>query len=129
MSDVITAVKGVDRQRVGPGSETEAPVKFAAVNLAASADQSVVAAVTGKKIRVLSLDLTGSTGDGTLLFESDEDTDVALTGLIPFDITVPALNRMKWESKHGLFETNAGKALTATCATVTVDGWLTYIEV
>jgi hypothetical protein len=113
--------------RGGVGSEDDVKVKFASLNLAASGDQSVVAAVTGKKIRVLELFMSGSTGDGTILFESG--TATALTGLIPFDITVPTLNNFHLKSRWGLFETAAGAALTATCATVTVDGWVKYIEI
>ena len=117
----------VTHSKHGVGSEIDVKVKFAAINLAASADQSVVAAVTGKKIRVLKIDVTGATGDGTLLLESG--TATAISGLIPFDITVPALNRWNVEARHGVVETAAGEALTATCATVTVDGFLLYMEV
>ena len=109
------------------GSESDVNFKFAALNLDASGDQSVVAAVTGKKIRVLEIFMSGSTDDGTILFESG--TDTALTGLIPFDVSVPSLNNWHLKAPHGLFETAAGEALTATCATVTVDGWVKYVEI
>ena len=121
------AATAVTHTQAGVSSEVDCKVKFAAVNLAASGDQSVVAAVTGKKIRVLEIDVLGSTDDGTLLFESG--TATALTGLVPFDIDVPTLNRWKASAPQGLFETAAGEALTATCATVTVDGFIKYVEI
>ena len=96
--------------------------KFAVVN-AASGDNSIVAAVTGKKIRVLSgLLVAGAIGN--VRFESAAG-GTALTGVM---VCVASSVLPFPFNPLGHFETVAGQALSLE-ATADVDGWVTYIEV
>ena len=87
-------------------------------------DTAVVAAVSGKKIRVLSYYLVPA-GSGVYRFESTAGGD-ALTGqMTPADGTPIAANF----NPLGHFETNAGEPLNLEAATAGCDGHLMYIEV
>lgn len=105
-----------------PGS---AVVKYAVIDAAASGDNTLVSAVTGKKIRVLSAFLVAS-NTVTVRFESGA-SGTALTGqmVLGASTVVPfAYN------PHGHFETAAGALLNLELSgAVSVDGCLTYIEV
>lgn len=90
-----------------------------------SGDNTLVAAVTGKKIRVLSLFLTAAAA-AAIRFES-ATSGTALTGVIALAQATPFVlpyNPLGW------FETNAGELLNAEMTTSNaVDGALQYIEV
>jgi hypothetical protein len=103
-------------------------VKFAAVNLAKNGDRAVVAAVVGKKIRVLGMHLVGSAGDGTALFTTATG-GTAISGVVTVDIDV-AQPLANLESEFGLFETVAGEGLYCTLsANMDLDGVISYVEV
>jgi len=100
--------------------------KFVAVDHATSGNNTIVAAVTGKKIRVLAgfLIMTGTTV--TLRFESAAD-GTALTGqmLLPAGGTI-ALPFCP----VGHFETVVSELLNLELSGAqSVDGWLVYVEV
>ena len=96
--------------------------KFAVVN-AAVGDNAIVAAVTGKKIRVLS-GLLVAGAIGTVRFESAAG-GTALTGIM----VCVASNVLPFPfNPLGHFETVAGQALSLE-TTADVDGWVTYVEV
>jgi hypothetical protein len=79
---------------------------------AATADQSLVAAVAGKKIRVHAVFASNAGTLGTLLFES------ATTVISPtFDVIADGGGFVLNWNPVGWFETAAGEALTATTAT------------
>lgn len=109
-------------------AETKLAVKYAAVDVAGSGDNTIVAAVTSpsnKKIRVLSLFLI-SAGTVTTRFESGAG-GTALTGQMNLvansGYTLP-FNPAGW------FETAAGVLLNLELsAAISVDGSLSYIEV
>jgi hypothetical protein len=108
--------------RAGNGS---APVKYAKIDVASSGDNTIVAAVTGKKIRVISLFLVAD-GATTVRFESGA-SGTALTGAMALiastGIALPL-------NEHGWFETAAAALLNLELsAVVSVDGGLSYIEV
>ena len=122
-----TEVHNISHVRVGARGENPRAVKFAAINVdAAQTDASLVAAVVGKKIRVLSLHLLVG-ADATVLLESGGST--ALTGVVP--LTAAAQEWANLEPEHGVCETAAGEALTVTNVGVggTLDGVLSYVEV
>lgn len=104
-------------------SGTEA--KYAAIDAAASGDNTIVAAVADKKIRVLSLFLVAS-GAITARFESGAGGS-ALTGQMQLGanggVVLP-------HNPDGWFETAAGALLNLELSGATsVDGALTYTEV
>ncbi len=100
--------------------------KFAAIDAAGSGDNTIVAAVSGKKIRVLSLHVTMTGTLVTIRFESGA-AGTALTGqmqpLAGNSITLPY-------SPLGWFETASGVLLNMELGGAqSVDGCLVYIEV
>jgi hypothetical protein len=100
-------------------------IKYAVIDAATSGDNTIVTAVTGKKIRVLSCFLVAASAV-TTRFESGAG-GTALTGqmncaanggyVLPFN-------------EGGWFETAAGSLLNLELGgAVSVDGSLSYIEV
>lgn len=99
-------------------------IKRAVIDTATSGDTTIVPAVTGKKIRVLSMFLVGG-GSVTARFESATG-GTALTGQMTLAtgtvISLP-FNPLGW------FETSASQLLNLELSgAVTVDGALQYIE-
>lgn len=98
------------------------PIKFAVISKTATGD--LVAAVTGKKIRVLGYQLTASAAF-TANFESGT-TDI--TGVM----NIPANGALSYAGgrEAPAFETAAGAKLALTLGgTGQVSGFLSYIEV
>ncbi len=92
-----------------------------AVISGASTDNTLVAAVTGKKIRVTSFYLVAVTAV-TVAFESS--TTSALTGIMSLGATGVLQAGF---NPHGHFETVAAELLNMTLGgAVQVSGWLTY---
>lgn len=97
--------------------------KFAPIAAASSGDNSLVAAVTGRRIRVLAFSLHFS-GTVDAKFQS-ASTD--LTGLFYGTAGVQAQGAY---SEVGLFETAAGEALELNLSAATaVGGYVVYCEV
>lgn len=95
---------------------------YAAINVSTAGDNTLVAAVAGKRIRVLSYTLVCSAVE-TVRFESGAG-GTALTGQMEFGANGGAAVTCD----HGLFETAAGALLNLELATgVNVDGHLTYV--
>jgi hypothetical protein len=104
---------------------TPLEVKRAVIDFAGSGNNTLVAAVTAKKIRVLSVTLVVA-GAVTVRFESGAG-GTALTGQMSlaanggFDAPF---------NPHGHFQTAAGELLNLELSdAVSADGWLTYVEV
>ena len=100
-------------------------VKRAAIDAASSGDNTLVAAVTGKKIRVLALAIT-MTGTAVTIRFDDGAGGTALTGLMQptqgQTVTLP-FNPVGW------FETSAATLLNLELGGAqSVDGVLVYIE-
>ena len=107
-----------------PG-ESIAKIKFAVIDKAGSGDNELIAAVAGKKLRVLAYVLV-SGGTVTVRFESAAG-GTALTGQM-----TTAVNNIisSGYSPVGHFETIAGEALNLELGgAVTVDGHLVFQEV
>ena len=100
------------------------PIKYAKISAASSGDNTLVAAVASKRIRVLDV-LIVATDAVTVSFESDA-SGTALTG----DISLAANGGFApGFDLHGHFQTVAGELLNLELGgAVQVDGWLTYIE-
>ncbi len=100
--------------------------QYAVIAAAGAGDNTLVAAVTGKKIRVLSAALVASGGANTVRFESDAD-GTALSGLMDLGADgqlVLQLNGFGW------LETVAGELLNLELSAATlVAGVLVYQEV
>lgn len=100
-------------------------VKFAKIDAATSGDNTLVAAVAGKKIRVISL-LLVSSGTVNVRFESGA-SGTALTGQM--NLIANTGFSMNW-NPGGWFETAAGSLLNLELSGATsVDGSLSYVEV
>ena len=100
-------------------------VKYAIIDAATSGDNTLVAAVSGYKIRVLSLFLVAA-GTVNTRFESGAG-GTALTGVI--NLTAQAGYALNY-NQGGWFETAAGSLLNLELsAAISVDGSLSYIEV
>lgn len=97
------------------------PELFAFSNPTTGADRQIVAATTGKKIRVLSYLLSAPAGGGTITFK----TAAAAIGPL---ITLGANGLATEADNNGLFETNAGEALN-TNSSATFGVRVTYILV
>lgn len=100
-------------------------IKHAVIDHAASGDNTIVAAVAGKSIHVLSCTLI-SAGDMTIRFESGA-SGTALTG----QMTVTSASGFKADhNPAGHFWTAKGELLNLELSAGTsADGWLNYIEV
>lgn len=123
-TDTFSAALASDKIMV---DKTELTPKFAFLNAAAAtADQTVIASVTSKKLRVLSLRIMGGTTAGSIFFETG--TTTAITETWNFDVR-SGINL--GFSPVGHFETAAGQALTCTTATAsaTCAVGVVYIEV
>lgn len=87
---------------------------------ASSGDNTLVSAVAGSKIRVLSYVLVGA-GTQTAKFQSSTTSD--LTGAMTLIAGYPIVNSLQ---REGLFETVAGEALNLATSASTAAGHLTY---
>lgn len=101
------------------------PVKYASISAATSGNNTLVAAVTGKKLRVLSLTLVATTAVTVKFQSAAGGTD--LTGAMPLGANgVLPMAR----NDDGHFETVAGQLLNLVLGgNVQVSGCLTYVEV
>lgn len=100
-------------------------VKYAVIAATGIGDNTLVAAVTGKKIRVLSLFLVASGGANTVRLESGA-SGTALTGLM--DILADGQLVLP-ENGGGWFETAINTLLNLELSAATlVAGGLTYVE-
>ncbi|TXH35287.1 MAG: hypothetical protein E6Q98_15965 [Rhodospirillaceae bacterium] len=99
--------------------------KFAKIAASASGNNTIVAAVSGKKIRVLALKLIGSDAVNAKWQSGAGGTDLTgLSYLIASSGEVLPFNPAGW------FETAAGALLNLSLsAAVAVGGHLTYVEV
>lgn len=108
----------------GSTPPTPATVKFASIAAAGSGDNALVAAVVGKKIRVISVALSASAAVNAKFRSAAVD----ISGLFYFGSTGPALTLAR--NQNGWFETAAGAALNINLSgAVAVGGMLSYIEV
>lgn len=103
-----------------------AQVKFKVVDAASSGDNTIIAAVSGKKLRVLAGSLTMTGTAVTIRFESAAG-GTALTGqMTPLQGHTIGLPYCP----VGHFETVAGELLNLELGGAqSVDGWLIYQEV
>lgn len=99
---------------------------FAFVNAATGAERSVVAAVAGSRIRVLSYALSMGSGGGTLVFNTKPaGAGAAITPTFNF----PGNGNLSSSFDAGLFETSVGEGLTVTSTVSTCGVLVTYILV
>ncbi len=99
-------------------------VKFASVDVASSGDNSIVALVAGKEIRVISYVLVASGGANTLFWNS------SVGGPLSGGMGLADTGGISANSNTGLFATVAGEALELNLSAATsVDGHISYIEV
>lgn len=99
--------------------------KYAVIDAATLGDNTIVAAVTGKKIRVLAAFIVAS-GAVTVRFESGA-SGTALTGQMVMGANGTLALPL---SSEGWFETAAGSLLNLELSAATsVDGCIVYVEV
>jgi hypothetical protein len=110
---------------LGTDGPTQLDVKRAVVNHGSSGDNTIVAAVTGKKLRVLS-GYVHAAGAVLVRFESGAG-GTALTGQM--SLAANAGVDLPYDPL-GHFETAAGQLLNLELGSgVNVSGWINYIEV
>ena len=107
------------------------PVKYAVIDDASSGDNEVVAAVPGKRIRVISAFLVAA-GAVNVRFESGA-AGTALTGQMNLTTNVGFSLNAAFDAKgrpKGHFQTAKGESLNLELSgAVSVDGSLTYVEI
>jgi hypothetical protein len=97
--------------------------QYALISESTAATNDLVAAVTGKKIRVLSYVLNAAGGANTITFKS---ASTAISGAMDVGDNVSLVA----DCASGLFETAKGEALNLTQSGATlVAGHLTYVLV
>ncbi len=105
-------------------------VKYAVVNATASGDNTVIAAVAGKKLRVVGYS-TASAGTVTVKWKSGASVD--LSGPMPMVAAGSGqgvLGSGTYMAEYGVLETDVGLALVLNLsAAVVVGGHLVYREV
>lgn len=122
---LVGQVAGAHQVDVAYSGTTVLTPKFAAISASSSGSNTLVAAVTSKRIRVLGYAIQAAGGAVSVKFQSAGSTD--LTGLFALvaNQVIPGGDR-----RHGHFQTVAGEALTLNLsAAVQVSGYLTYVEV
>lgn len=120
----IAIASGTSTSVIYDGTTALTP-KFAVINAATSGNNTLVAAVTAKKIRVVQFSLVLGAAT-TVRFESGAD-GTALTGLMEF-----AANSgiSPGYCPIGFFETAANTLLNLELSAANnADGWLVYVEV
>lgn len=124
-TNLIGRVAASDETSTLYNATTALTPKFAVISAALSGDNTLVAAVTGKKIRVLNGVLLAS-GTVSVRFESGA-AGTALTGVIP--LTAQTGFQIPY-APVGNFESASGVLLNLELsAAVGVYGWLCYVEV
>ena len=107
------------------GTAGPAQVKYAVIDAALLGNNTLVAAVTGKKLRVISMFYMAS-GAVTAIFQSGAG-GTALTGGLQHTAQT---GMVLPDNEDGWFETAAGSLLNINLSgAVSVDGALSYIEV
>lgn len=121
-------VSAAARTDVIQNGATQLTPKFKLINETATGDNEIVAAVSGKKIRVLSYVVTGDVA-GTFRWESPAGTPIS--GLMV--MTAVGISNGCVEASFnpcGHFETTSGGALSVEMTTASdLQGHLTYILV
>jgi hypothetical protein len=119
----LRVVSALDSAAMQSGNDQVTP-KFAIIDAATMGDNTIVAAVASKKIRVLAGMLVSS-GTTTARFESGAG-GTALTGQM--NLVANSVMPLAF-SPVGHFETAAATLLNLELsAAVSVDGWIVYIE-
>jgi hypothetical protein len=102
-------------------------MKYAAISASSSGSNTVVAAVTGKRIRVLSYVMVAA-GDVTATWKSASNNISGGMALAANGGAAPSAGQATPGGLIGQFETNQGEALNLNLsAAVSVAGHLTYI--
>lgn len=109
------------------GAGAAAPIKYARINATALGDNAVVAAVGGKKIRVLGYAFTTSVAVAAN-FQDTQVTPVVHAG--PFDLAANGGVSFAGGLAGPAFETAAGQGVEMNLSVAAnVRGHLTYVEV
>ena len=123
-TDSITAKLATDAIQDGLTAVTP---KFAIINAASSGDNTVVAAVTGKKIRVLQYTFVCAAATDTTWKSGTGTGAVALSGTMSIAANSGLVSPF---SPVGLFETAAGSALNLYLSAANqTSGTLVYLEI
>ena len=111
-------------QSVNDIQASRLPVKYAYLDKTTAAIETVVAGVTGKKIRLLSVTAIATTA--TTIMLSSNATAKSPT----FPVGATGGFTARGVGHYGLMETVAGEALRVTLGGAVATGiWVTYLEV
>lgn len=104
-------------------------MKFSKIDASSSGSNTIVAAVAGKKIRVLSYVIIAA-GAVTAKWQSASTDLTGAMSLAANGGAAPSVSVLAPGGVYGLFETASGEALNLNLGgAVNVSGHLTYIEV
>ena len=104
-------------------------MKYAKIDISASGANQIVAAVTGKKIRVLAYTIIAA-GAVTAKWQTNSTDLSGAMSLAANGGAAPSVSVLAPGGVYGLFETAPGEALNLNLGgAVNVSGHLTYIEV
>ena len=122
-----TDVSGVHHQKVrvswGSDARETSDIKYAAVDVSSSGDNTIVAAVSGKYIRVITWFLNAN---GTVNARWKSGAGTNLTGLFYLLANVGGVGP---EASRGHFQTASNTALVLNLsAGVAVGGYVAYVE-
>lgn len=106
-----------------PIYEASGPVYKKPISAVSGSAQQLVAAVTGKRIRLLSF-AGGISVDGSLQFLDDAGTPNALTGAMPMKAAAP--ETVLGYQPSGWGDTAVGQALVVTTSGGSISGVLAY---
>lgn len=123
-TDDEARLNGVSRKDVDPSDgATALTTKFAVVDVASSGDNTIVSAVAGSKIRVLSVALVAS---AATTVQWQDGGGANLSG----GMQLAANGGYTLSSDYGLFETGSGNALVLNLGSAnSIDGHISYVEV
>jgi hypothetical protein len=110
------------------GSQEVCAIKYVTFTSAPASNLSIIAAVTGKKIRVVQM--FGQSSDaaiGAVRFESPAGTTIVNSIWLPLATTAGQLFLLP-HNESGWFESATGEAIVADIATDDVNVTLGYIE-
>lgn len=121
-------VETIDPPRLFEMNGVVLPVLTAGLGITAGTNQQVIAATSGKRIRVMGWIAQGDGGIGTYLFKSNSGGTQLTGGLYCPNGATAGLHHFFPITNSGYFETSTGHGLFADVATATINFTIFYIS-
>jgi len=123
IGDVDVTSTSIDKSINGAGAPTIDSYTHASINLAAGANQVLVASAANKQIWVYGLGFTVNVA-GTVSFQDEDDT--AITGIMPIAATGGMTVSPSGNFAMPIWKLGTDKDLEVDVVTSELDGWLDY---